>query len=289
MTGYGHCALHTPDFHVTAEFKTVNHKFLELTLKLPQNYLEQEIHLRNEIAQRVKRGKGFLMVTVQHLNPNKGGGKATLNESVLLGYYHDLRHAALQAGLTPDIKLTDLLALPNVFTDTATAAAEEEWALVQQAVKTATDKLLENRRREGQNLEPEFRQCVATLRECVQGIEPFEKARIETIRARMENALAELGKNITITEDRFQQELFYYVEKLDIAEEKARIAVHLDAFLKTLDEPESNARKLTFLTQELWREVNTLGNKAYNSDMQTLVVRMKEELEKIKEQMNNIV
>jgi uncharacterized protein (TIGR00255 family) len=123
----------------------------------------------------------------------------------------------------------------------------------------------------------------------VQGIEPFEKARIETIRARMENALAELGKNITITEDRFQQELFYYVEKLDIAEEKARIAVHLDAFLKTLDEPESNARKLTFLTQELWREVNTLGNKAYNSDMQTLVVRMKEELEKIKEQMNNIV
>lgn len=289
MTGYGHCALHTPDFHVTAEFKTVNHKYLELSLKLPQNYLEQEIRLRNEIAQRVKRGKGFLMVTVQHLNPSKGGGKAALNTEVLMGYYHDLRHASVEVGLTSEIKLTDLLSLPNVFTDTRESVAEEEWNLVQEAVRKATDLLMENRRREGQNLVPEFRQAIQIIQESVAAIEPYEKARIENIRTRMENALAELGKNVTATEDRFHQELFYYVEKLDIAEEKARIAVHLDEFLKTLDEKDSNARKLTFLTQELWREVNTLGNKAYNSDMQTLVVRMKEELEKIKEQMNNIV
>jgi uncharacterized protein (TIGR00255 family) len=289
MTGYGSATLHSPDLQVHAEFKTINHKFLELSVKLPQNYLQQEIVLRNDIAQRVKRGKGLLMVSVEHLNPETAGGKAQLNTQVLQGYYHDLTDLALSLGASTAIPITDLLTLPNAFVEGSVTVPEAEWQLVQQAVRQATDQLLENRRKEGAQLMQEFRNALLEVRERLAEIEPFEKARIEALRARMQNGLSEVSKNYAVNEERFQQELFYYMEKFDIAEEKARLLVHLDAFTATLDEPDSNGRKLNFLLQELWREVNTLGNKAYSTEIQRRVVSMKEELEKIKEQLNNIV
>lgn len=290
MTGYGYGTVQNADYHITAELKSVNHRYCEINFKLPQNYLEQEVLLKNYLQKKLKRGKIFVLLSVEHLNPNaSAGGRATIDAGVLASYYEELHAISTKIGIKPKIKLTDLLELPNVLVDSTRSTPEEEWNLVQQAVEAAVQKLIEVRNAEGEKLQPEFEKATNRVTELLQEITPYEEERVEMLKQKMETGLKELANNVNYSEDRYQQELFYYLEKMDIAEEKARIKVHLDTFRQTMEAPESNGRKLLFLTQELWREVNTLGNKSYHIQMQERVVQMKEELEKMKEQLMNIV
>jgi uncharacterized protein (TIGR00255 family) len=294
MTGYGYGQASNDNFLVTAELKAVNHRYTEVSFKLPAHYVQQEILLKNRLQQRLRRGKLFLAVTVEHLHPDAEVGRSPLDIELIKHYYRELKQASEmlrmnQSGEPREIALSELLGLPNVVREDAAEVSDEEWQLVQQAVEDAMAQLEANRRSEGERLLPDLQGFADTLAQKLEEIEPYEQERLEHLKQRMENGLQELGRNVSVDQERYQQELLYYLEKYDISEEKARLRSHLSQFRDTLAAPESNGRKLLFLTQELWREVNTLSNKAYHVEIQSRAVAMKESIEKMKEQLNNIV
>lgn len=284
MTGYGRGRVVRDGYAVVAELKSVNHRYLELQFRLPGHYQAHEMFLRNRL-QTLQRGK--VTVTLSIDTETEGTLSAPVDHGRLKAYYHDLQQTAAELGAPPPT-LDAVLALPGVLLESTSEVNETEWAIVQEAVDLAVAELQAARQREGENLQPQFDACLEALDAFVDGTEAFEAARVDALKAKMETGLAELRANHPIDDGRFQQELFYYLEKYDIAEEKQRIRAHLQSFRELLSAKESQGRQLQFLVQELWREVNTLGNKAYQMDLQRQVVSMKEELEKLKEQLMNI-
>ena len=295
MTGYGQAHRETDTYTATVELKSLNSKTLDLTLRLPRFLLPHELEIRNTIAKALLRGK--INLSVDFLRPIAARASATLNKEALVAAYHELKAVAQSLGLTTSEEtLLTALRLPGVIPSAAEAreiepAAEEiTWAELQPLLTEALTAMQRFRQDEGSTLTIEILDYVATIRQQLTAVEQHDPARIEHVRQRLAAHLAELTSHEQFNATRFEQEVLYYIEKLDIAEEKVRLAAHLAYFEQAIHHPdEAVGKKLGFLAQEIGREINTIGSKANDATVQHLVVGMKEELEKIKEQLNNIL
>lgn len=295
MTGYGLAHRETDTYTATAELKSLNSKTLDLTLRLPRFLLPHELEIRNAIAKVLLRGK--VNFTLDFVRPAATRAAATLNKDALLAAYQELQAVAQHLGLpVGEATLLAALRLPGVIPSAAEsreaepAAEDITWAELQPLLTDALAAMQQFRQDEGATLSTEILGYVATIRQQLTAVEQHDPARIEHVRQRLAAHLAELTSHEQFNATRFEQEVLYYIEKLDIAEEKVRLAAHLAYFEQAVHQPdEAVGKKLGFLAQEIGREINTIGSKANDATVQHLVVGMKEELEKIKEQLNNIL
>ena len=285
MTGYGKTTVTYKEKKINVEIKSLNSKALDLSTRIAPLYREKEMEMRQMIAQALIRGKVDFNVWIE----KEAGSDATpINAALVENYYHQINNISAKTGIPlPEDWFYTLLRMPDVLTKTETEVlSEEEWAVVEGAVADAIGKLVVFRRQEGAALQAKFNEKIHNIATLLTSIEPYEKARVEKIRSRIIEGLksipeAEYDKN------RLEQELIYYIEKLDISEEKQRLTNHLKYFRETMDEPAGQGKKLGFIAQEMGREINTTGSKSNNAEMQNIVVKMKDELEQIKEQVLN--
>jgi uncharacterized protein (TIGR00255 family) len=289
MTGYGAGSARNSRYAVKVEIKTLNSRFTEFSLRLPDHYFQQEMLLKNKLGAALERGKISLVLSVEYLDIKDKCRGAVVNTEILMAYFRQFEAIRQQLALTEPVALTSLITLPGVVSSAHLTVEPEEWALVEQAVDQALAALQKNRSQEGAAHANDLLQRIALIEQLVEQISPLESRRQEHLQNRLLHAISELRSNIPFDENRLQQEILYYLEKLDIHEEQVRIQSHLKQFVETIAAAESQGRKLQFITQELWREANTLGVKANHAEIQSLVVRIKEELEKIKEQLANLV
>ncbi len=295
MTGYGQAHRETDTYTATAELKSVNSKTFDLTLRLPRFLQAHELEIRNALAKALLRGK--VNLNLEFVRPAAARAAATLNREALVAAYHELQIVAQGLGLpTTEATLLAALRLPGVI-PSATEIREAEpladdvpWAELQPLLAQALAAMQQFRQDEGQALTVEILGYISTIRQQLAAVEEHDPARIEHVRQRLHAHLAEVSSHEQFNANRFEQEVLYYIEKLDIAEEKVRLAAHLAYFEQAVHQPdEAVGKKLGFLAQEIGREINTIGSKANDATVQHLVVGMKEELEKIKEQLSNIL
>ena len=287
MTGFGKATRSYGNKTLSVEIRSVNSKQFDLYLKLPNGYKEKELDIRQLLAQHIERGKVECTITLEE---NIQAASLKLNAAVIKDYFNQIGTIAREL----NIELTDrilgtVLRLPDAMSAEDESLTPEEWEMIVSAISAAVEAFDEFRTQEGQNLANDMLSRVHLIQQYLSEIEPFEKERIERIRTRIRTSLAEVFPNNNIDSNRFEQELIYYLEKLDITEEKVRLQNHCNYFVQTLHEPASNGKKLGFITQEMGREINTIGSKANDANIQRLVVMMKDELEKIKEQLGNIL
>ncbi len=290
MTGFGKGEASFGTKKITVEFRSLNSKQLDLNIKLPALYRQSETELRNLVSQRLQRGKVDVFVTVESQQTETS---AHINKEVLAAYAAELREAARYAKLNDagvgydSAALQVLMRLPDVVSVETERVTEEESAALLAAATDAVERLDAFRVQEGAVLIADLLRRVDLIETFREEVVPFEKARTETIRARILDNLSKLG--VEVDRNRLEQEMIYYLEKLDITEEKVRLANHCRYFREVAAGEEAPGRKLGFIAQEMGREINTMGSKANESNIQILVVRMKDELEKIKEQVLNIL
>jgi len=287
MTGFGKATRSYGNKTLSVEIRSVNSKQFDLYLKLPNGYKEKELDIRQLLAQHIERGKVECTITLEE---NIQAASLKLNAAVIKDYFNQIGSIAREL----NIELTDrilgtVLRLPDAMSAEDESLTPEEWEMIVSAISAAVEAFDEFRTQEGQNLANDMLSRVHLIQQYLSEIEPFEKERIERIRTRIRTSLAEVFPNNNIDSNRFEQELIYYLEKLDITEEKVRLQNHCNYFVQTLHEPASNGKKLGFIAQEMGREINTIGSKANDTNIQRLVVMMKDELEKIKEQLGNIL
>lgn len=287
MTGYGKAICQLPNKKINIEIKSLNSKQLDLNVRMPSLYREKEIELRNEVALRLVRGKVDLSFYVESATSDK---VTQINRQVIEGYYQQLMPIAEGLNLTAGTDLLRIImSLPETVKTEQAELDEQEWAAIKVAVNQALDQLQEFRQQEGDSLNREISMRIDNIYRYSQQVEPLEKDRIEKIRARLHENMAELAGKYALDENRFEQELIFYLEKLDITEEKVRLANHISYFLETMAEAEPSGKKLGFIIQEIGREINTMGSKANDAALQRIVIQMKDELEKIKEQILNVL
>ena len=287
MTGYGKAMVAYKDKKITAEVKSLNSKTLDLSVRIAPLYREKEMEIRQTIAAAVERGKVDFCIWVER----EAGAEATpVNGALVSAYYSQLKTIAEQTGIPePQDWFTTLLRMPDVMTKAEVEElTEEEWQAARQAVDEALANLVDFRKQEGAALQKKFEEKIENIGNLLASIEQYEGLRVEKIRTRIVDALqsipeAEYDKN------RLEQELIYYIEKLDINEEKQRLANHLKYFIETMNEGHGQGKKLGFIAQEMGREINTTGSKSNMAEMQNIVVMMKDELEQIKEQVLNVM
>ena len=287
MTGYGRAIQLYKDKTITIEIRSLNSKFTDLRFRLPQNYKEKEVELRKMVLSKAERGKIDVSIDIK----SKNGDEAfSLNTALFAKYYKELNTLAEELKMEKGDMMQAILKLPNVVLAGEETIDEEEWKAIQETVLKATDNFMDFRAAEGEAMEKDFKIRINNIVEALSKLAPFEKERITKLRQRLSKNLEEfLGKE-NVDENRFEQEVLFYLEKIDITEEKVRLGQHCKFFLQQLDEKlAQKGRKLSFIAQEMGREINTLGAKAYSSDIQRIVVKMKDNLEKIKEQVANIV
>ncbi len=282
MTGFGKASLQLPSKKITVEIKSLNSKGLDLSVRMPSNYREMELGLRNQIALKLERGKIDFSVFIESTAEQTS---TKVNVPIVKAYIKQLRE------VNPDADEIELMKMAIRMPDTLKTEKEEidenDWAEIQKVIETALDYIGNFRKDEGASLEKEFRLRIENIRKYMNDALVLDSERMQAIKDRLQTAISELKVNVDV--NRFEQELIYYLEKLDITEEKVRLTNHLDYFIETINGTEANGRKLGFITQEMGREINTMGSKANHSQMQKLVVMMKEELEKIKEQVLNVL
>ncbi len=297
MTGFGQAHRETDAYTATVELKSLNSKTFDLTLRLPRFLQAQELEIRNLLAKSLLRGKVNLAIDFTRPQAATARVTASINREALLTTYYELREIAESLGLlTGEDTLLAALRLPGVIPSPAEAreaepvAEEVAWPELLPLLHEAVAAMQQFREDEGRTLTAEILSYVATIRQQLAQVEQHDPARIEHVRQRLTAHLAELTSHEQFNATRFEQEVLYYIEKLDIAEEKVRLAAHLAYFEQAASQPDEAAgKKLAFLAQEIGREINTIGSKANDATVQHLVVGMKEELEKIKEQLNNIL
>ncbi len=282
MTGFGKATLQLETKKINVEVKSLNSKGLDLNTRLPSTYREMELPLRNEIAAKLERGKIDFSV---YLESTAEQTSTKVNVPIMKAYIAQLREVYANADETELMKMA--VRMPDAMKVEREEIDEKDWAEIKKTIKEALDNILNFRQAEGSSLEKEFNLRIANIRQYLAEAIALDPERIQTIKDKLQTAIAELKVNVD--ENRFEQELIYYLEKLDVTEERVRLTNHLDYFLETIKGNEANGRKLGFITQEMGREINTLGSKANHSGMQKLVVMMKDELEKIKEQVLNVL
>jgi uncharacterized protein (TIGR00255 family) len=281
MTGFGKHVIQLPTKKITVELKSLNSKSLDLNVRMPSAYREKELELRKLIANSLQRGKIDIGLYIELTGDET---TAQVNESAIRQYMKQLR--AIADG--DDLRLMEMaLRMPDALKTEREDIDEEEYRTILKALEKALVEINQFRSEEGTFLETDFLDRLATLKSLLQKVIEMDPERLATVRERLEKAVADLKTEIDA--NRFEQELIYYLEKYDITEEKVRLANHLDYFSSTLLSDDSNGKKLGFITQEIGREINTIGSKANFAPMQQLVVQMKDELEKIKEQMLNVL
>lgn len=291
MTGFGKSTLEMGAKKLTVEIKSLNSKQLDINTRIAGPYREKELEIRAELSRAIERGKVDFSIYVDNIGDMAG---MAINKPLVRKYYNDLRELAIELNEPEDLALLPVIArLPDIIKAEREELDENEWQQVIISIREALGQFDAFRLHEGDLLEKDMVKRIALILQLLQEVEPFEKRRIVMLRERMMRNQAEYREaNANMEkfdENRFEQELFYFLEKLDITEEKIRLRKHCDYFGETLTDPASNGRKLGFIMQEIGREINTLGSKANDADMQKIVVQMKDELEKIKEQMLNIL
>lgn len=281
MTGYGKAVGLVANKSVSVEIKTLNSKTNDLYAKIPNQYKEMEIAIRQVVTDELIRGKMDLVVAI---DTSSNGASAKINQTLAKAYYEDLKATAELIGQTNVDYLSQIMRMPEIFTLSSEELSDENKAEILAITKQACNLVKTFRRQEGLALENEFTTQINEIKKLLANVDQYEEERIQFVRQRLLKALEEIG---TYDESRYHQELIYYVEKLDISEEKMRLGNHLDYFLKTMNEETESGKKLGFITQEIGREINTLGSKCTHTEIQKLVVGMKDALEKIKEQVLN--
>lgn len=282
MTGFGKRLLQLADKKIIIEIKSLNSKAIDLNTRIAQAYKEKELTLRKLISDTLERGKIDFTLTVENTSASS---TSTLNAPVVRGYIEQMRAISPNG---PDVEFLKMaVRMPDSLTTPVEEVDEREFAQIEEQLVLALKQLQAFRSSEGAILQKDFELRIRNIQQLLTQVEALDIERLAAIRSRMERAVEEIRDRVD--ENRFEQELIFYLEKLDITEEKVRLANHLNYFLTTLEEPQSNGRKLGFIAQEIGREINTLGSKANHAQMQQIVVLMKNELEKIKEQVLNIL
>jgi len=289
MTGFGQAVLNRGDTNISVEVKSLNSKFLDLTLRLPKAFVEKELELRNLITERLERGKVSLSIDYQQTG--KVEIRQTYNRDLFVAYYAELKKLADRV-MAPSYDIIFSIALnsPDVIQGSGKEELDPaEWEKVNLLIAEAIQNFDTFRLAEGKSLEERLIQYIASIQTSLSKVEELDPKRIEKTRSRIKGSVTDFFGNEGFDTNRLEQEIIFYIEKLDIHEERVRLKTHLDYFLKVLADKQSNGKKLGFIAQEIGREINTIGSKANDAEMQKHVVTMKEELEKIKEQLNNVV
>jgi uncharacterized protein (TIGR00255 family) len=284
MTGYGKASGSFEDKKISVEIRSLNSKSMDLYTRIASPYREKELEIRQYVTNALDRGKVELNIQIESIGVSKS---VEINKELAQAYYQDLKDTNALIGESSSDYLSMVLRMPEIYTQTKdTTVSEEEFVFLHTIVADACMNLNTFRRQEGQALEKEFTDRIEEIRSLLKQVDIYESVRIDIIKERMRKGLEEAGAVVGFDENRFQQELIFYIEKLDVSEEKMRLANHLDYFLETMVLPAAG-KKLGFITQELGREINTLGSKSYHVELQKIVVDMKDALEKIKEQVLN--
>jgi uncharacterized protein (TIGR00255 family) len=286
MTGYGSAKGTVGTQAVTVEIRSLNSKFLELNVRLPLQFRDKELEIRADLGKMLERGKADLNVSIDN---NELAKRSTVNKEIFLAYYEDLKSLATETGMSDDNMLDAILKLPAVLNSEKSEMDEAQWKQLKGLIQSAVEQFNLFRSNEGNVLEQDVTQRLNAIENSIPQLENYEQARIESIRTRLHKSVNELKDQLNIDTNRFEQELIYYIEKLDISEEKVRLKSHCDYFIQTMNSKEANGKKLGFITQEIGREINTIGSKANDANMQRIVVEMKDELEKLKEQLANVL
>jgi len=281
MTGYGKAVLHLPTKKITIEVKSLNSKNLDLNTRMPSYYREKELAIRKQLASSLIRGKVDFSIFVEMTGEET---QTVINKSVVGGYINELK----QISEGSEIQFLEIaMRLPDALQTVREQMNVAEWEEISTGINNAIDEIVTYRKDEAFSLEADFRERIGNIKDYLVKIEALDEERMHHVKDRLRKAIDELS--VTIDENRFEQELIYYLEKLDINEEKVRLKNHLDYFLEELDNEHSDGKKLGFIVQEIGREINTTGSKSNYATMQQVVVQMKNELEKIKEQVLNIL
>ncbi len=287
MTGFGKAICELPDKKISIEIKSLNSKQLDVNMRLPNLYRQKDLVLRNELSSQIGRGKVDVGFYIDFHGSEKN---AIINAPVIENYYNQIKPISDKLGLSDNADiLKTIMPLPDTVKIEQNELDEEEWKLIFTSFKEALSNINEFRAQEGEVLKIDIIERIENIRSLMLQIEPYETERIEKVRTRILDQLNELKDKITIDQNRFEQEMIYYLEKLDVTEEKVRLTNHLDYFTETVEKEELVGKKLGFIAQEIGREINTMGSKANHAEIQKLVIQMKDELEKIKEQNLNIL
>ena len=284
MTGYGKSVLQLPTKKVTIEIKSLNSKNLDLNVRIPSYYKEKELSVRKRLASALVRGKVDFSIFVE-MTGNETSAK--INQSLVKEYMEQLG-GVVETGRATDVELLKMaIRMPDALKAEREEFDENEWSTISQNIDVAIQEIIQYRVDEAASLEIDFKERITNIRTYLEEVKALDGDRVENVKTRLKKAIDDL--KVDTDENRFEQELIYYLEKLDINEEKVRLANHLDYFLLTLSSEESNGKKLGFIVQEMGREINTTGSKANFAPMQKAVIQMKNELEQIKEQILNVL
>lgn len=288
MTGYGRADFEDEKLRITIEVKSLNAKYIDISLSLPKGFSEKEIALRNLVTTQLKRGKIALLVSYQR--KEEASPKTKINERIFKTYYKTLQALADEVGDTSSPLFSLALQVPEVITDnTDNTTVKEDWCIIEKVIKEALQRCAQARQEEGKVLATKLSTYARTIRHYLQEVAQLDTPRIDTIREKLYEKVRALAIEEQLDENRFEQELIYYLEKLDISEEKVRLEKHLAYFEEVMENGSSEGKKLGFIAQEIGREINTIGAKAKDAAIQKNVILMKDELERIREQLQNIL
>lgn len=286
MTGFGKGIAELSNKKIIVEVKSLNSKQLDLSTRVPSLYREKEMEIRSEVARRLERGKVEFTIRTENISTETS---ARINVNAMRNYHAQIVEAAAATGIdVPQDWFSVLMRMPEILVTESAELPEDEAVALMQAVNQALDQLVEFRLHEGKGLQEMFTRKLENIAALLKEVEPYEQERVEKIRTRIVENLSKI-KEIDYDKNRLEQEMIYYIEKLDVNEEKHRLADHLRYFAETMENGSGQGKKLGFIAQEMGREINTLGSKSNHAEMQRIVVRMKDELEQIKEQVLNIM
>ncbi|MEM7108637.1 MAG: YicC/YloC family endoribonuclease [Bacteroidota bacterium] len=288
MTGYGSASGTVNNALITVEIKTLNSKFLDANIRLSRLLADRELEIRTLLTDELARGK--VSIAIELSNEQETELKQRYNEALFSKYFEELKKLAVKVGASDDELFKMALNSPDVIiSDQGSSLNDAQWIEIKRIIREAVQSCNHFREKEGSELQQKFEHYITTIQSALESVEALDPKRIERIKIRIRNNLNDFVDQESLDKNRLEQELVYYIEKLDITEEKVRLKSHLDHFLEVLDHPQSSGKKLGFISQEIGREINTIGSKANDADIQKHVVSMKEELEKIKEQLLNVL
>ena len=287
MTGFGKAEFEVNNKKITIEIKSLNSKQIDINTRTPALYREKDIIIRKELSEKLTRGKVDFNIYVENLGDESN---SKINEPILKSYFNHLKQISAELNVATDNStLQAAMRLPDVVKTEYETLDETEWKTIFENIQKALADINEYRSKEGKALEIDILGNVNSINQLLKELQPFEKQRIEAVRTRLADNLENLKLNANVDENRFEQELIFYLEKLDINEEKVRLANHCEYFVETANQPVSAGKKLGFITQEIGREINTIGSKANETNIQRIVVQMKDHLERVKEQLLNVL
>ncbi len=290
MTGFGQANFENERLMIITEFKTLNSKYLDISLKLPKGFAaDKELELRNLIKEHLQRGKINAVMDFQFKEQTESS--VSINREILKYHFQVIREVANDLGADQQDLFRLAMQMPDVINQDLMQEEtnDEDWPLIRKTFLEALQKCENFRQSEGEAMEKSFRTCIQNMSELLEKVKARDPQRQEMIKERIQNRIQEIQANEMFDQNRFEQEMIYYIEKLDITEEKVRLQNHLEYFAETLDSQQANGKKLNFISQEIGREINTIGAKANDAEIQRYVVQMKEELEKVKEQVLNVL